>query len=109
MIMNVLKYFCHQIPERTFRIKGYYFPVCARCTGFYISIISYTIIAMVMPITYTMSSIILAVLLLIPACVDGTTQLLGLRESNNIMRFVTGLMGGIGLMIFMKIIKFIFI
>jgi len=24
---------CHQKPERSFFIKGYQFPVCARCTG----------------------------------------------------------------------------
>ena len=24
---------CHQISERSFFIKGYQFPVCARCTG----------------------------------------------------------------------------
>ena len=24
---------CHQIEERSFKIKGWQFPVCARCTG----------------------------------------------------------------------------
>ena len=24
---------CHQMEERSFKIKGYQFPVCSRCTG----------------------------------------------------------------------------
>ena len=48
---------------------------------------------------------IIAVLLLVPAFVDGTTQFFNLRESNNPLRLVTGLMGGIGLCIIFKAIK----
>lgn len=108
-IMSFFKYFCHRKPERTFHINGYYFPVCARCTGFYISIFTYVVIAILVPIHYTMELLITGLILLIPAGVDGTTQLLELRESNNILRFITGIFGGIGLMIIAKTIKFIFI
>jgi uncharacterized membrane protein len=108
-IMNPLAYFCHRKPERTFHIKGHYFPVCARCTGFYISIIAYMIIAILIPIHYTIELTTIGFLLLIPAGIDGTTQLLELRESNNTLRFITGILGGIGLMIIVKTIKFMFI
>lgn len=40
---------------------------------------------------------------MIPAAIDGLTQLMELRQSNNNLRFLTGLVGGIGLIIFMKI------
>ena len=40
---------------------------------------------------------------MIPAAVDGFTQFLGLRKSNNNLRFLSGLIGGVGLIIFMKI------
>ncbi len=50
----------------------------------------------------------MSVILLIPAGVDGFTQLLGLRKSNNNLRFVTGVIGGIGLIILMKIAVRIF-
>ena len=40
---------------------------------------------------------------MIPAAIDGFTQFLGLRESNNNLRFASGVIGGIGLIIFMKI------
>jgi len=107
--MNVFKYFCHQIPERTFKIKDHYFPVCARCTGFYISMFSYGILSLIIPFTYTLNSMIIGFLLLIPTGVDGTTQLLELRKSNNKLRLITGLLGGIGLMIILKTLIFIFI
>lgn len=28
---------CHQRPERSFTVNGHQFPVCARCTGLYVS------------------------------------------------------------------------
>ncbi|WP_297898246.1 DUF2085 domain-containing protein [Methanobrevibacter sp.] len=107
--MNIFKYFCHQKPERSFKINNYQFPVCARCTGFYISIFVYVIIAMNIAITYTLYTTLLALILIIPTVVDGTTQYFGLRESNNTLRLITGLMGGFGLMIILKTLKFMFI
>ncbi len=34
---------CHRLPDRTFKIRNWYFPVCARCTGLYIGAFSYFI------------------------------------------------------------------
>jgi len=107
--MNIFKYFCHQKTERSFKINKHQFPVCARCTGFYISIFVYTILAMNITIIYTDYTTIISILLLIPFIIDGITQLFELRESNNILRLITGLLGGFGLMILFKTLKFIFI
>ncbi|WP_066971457.1 DUF2085 domain-containing protein [Methanobrevibacter filiformis] len=107
--MKFQNIFCHGKQERTFQIKGHYFPVCARCTGFYISITIYTILAIYLPFRYNTTTLIIAVCLLIPCGIDGTTQLFELRESNNILRLITGLSGGIGLMIILKTLKFIFV
>jgi len=98
---------CHRIPDRTFSIKGHYFPVCSRCTGIYIGAFSYFIIAYLTPIKYTATLIITATLITIPTILDGFTQLLGLRESNNLIRFLTGLPAGIGLGIMTKALKFL--
>ena len=84
---------CHRIPERTFRIRGHYFPVCSRCTGFYIGAFSYFILAYFVYIDYTVYLVFLAIILLVPAFLDGFTQLIGLRLSNNWLRLVTGLIG----------------
>lgn len=105
--MNILNLFCHRKPERSFFIKGHQFPVCARCTGFYTTIILYTIYAYYVPIVYTPEYILFGFLLCVPTILDGMTQFLEFRESNNILRFLTGILGGIGLMIIVKFIKLI--
>jgi len=97
---------CHRLPDRSFKIKGKYFPICSRCTGLYLSAISFYIYAMFTVIIYNSNMIILAILLAIPILVDGFTQLVGVRESNNKLRFITGLCGGLSLAIFAKILKF---
>jgi uncharacterized membrane protein len=51
--------------------------------------------------------IILAILMIIPTFVDGFTQFVGSRKSNNILRLFTGLMGGVGLAILIKAVKWI--
>jgi uncharacterized membrane protein len=99
------RFICHRIPERTFNIHGYYFPVCSRCTGFYISAFSYFIFVYFFYVQYTTALIILAIFMLIPTFIDGYTQLIGSRESNNILRLLTGLIGGVGLAIIIKAIK----
>ena len=106
--MKYSKILCHRIPERSFHYKNHQFPVCARCTGFYTGLIVFLIYNYFYPVEYTLSLFIASIILLIPAGVDGFTQLLKWRESNNNLRFVTGFIGGIGLIIFMKIAVKIF-
>lgn len=100
---------CHRIPERTFKIRGHYFPFCSRCTGFYIGAFSYFIYAYFVYVEYTFSLILLAFLMIIPAFLDGFTQLIETRESNNTLRLLTGLVGGVGLAILVKALKWIII
>ncbi|BDZ71590.1 hypothetical protein GCM10025861_21070 [Methanobacterium petrolearium] len=44
-----------------------------------------------------------------PSLLDGFTQLIELRESNNILRLLTGLIGGVGLAILIKALKWMII
>ena len=104
--MNILNLICHRKPERSFFIKGYQFPVCARCTGFYISLAAYFIYAYYFYVDYNSYLLLFAILALIPTAIDGITQLLEYRESNNILRFGTGLLGGLGLGILIKALKY---
>jgi uncharacterized membrane protein len=104
--LNLINSFiCHRIPERTFSINGHYFPVCARCTGFYIGAFSYFIFAYFFYVQYTFTLFVLSLLMLIPTLLDGYTQFIGFRKSNNVLRLCTGLIGGVGLAIIIKIIK----
>jgi uncharacterized membrane protein len=47
--------------------------------------------------------------MMIPTGLDGFTQLIGSKESNNTLRLLTGLIGGIGIAIIIKSIKWIFL
>ncbi len=66
---------------------------------------AYFIYAYYFFVYYNPALIIFAVLLLAPSAIDGLTQLFKNRKSNNALRFITGLMGGIGLGIILKAIK----
>lgn len=82
---------CHQMPERSFFIKGYQCPVCARCTGVIISallaLIFFTKKRLSIGVCIAMSSIML---------IDWSIQYLNIKESTNRRRFITGLIGGFG-------------
>lgn len=91
-LMNIgNKLGCHQMPERSFFIKKYQFPVCARCTGVIIS----SIIAIILffykklpiKVCMAMSGVMLC---------DWLIQYLEIQESNNRRRLITGLIGGLG-------------
>lgn len=80
---------CHQIPERSFFLGSYQFPVCARCTGVLIGhIMSIFCIKKKLPVMCIFS-------MCLTTLADWTAQALG-RESNNKRRLVTGILGGFG-------------
>ena len=84
---------CHQLPERSFTIKSYTFPVCARCTGVCLGQIA-AIIAFLSGVRADLES---CVLLLFIMGLDWLIQQIGWKESTNLRRFVTGICGGFGL------------
>ncbi len=102
--MELTKYICHRKPERSFFIKGHQFPVCARCTGFYTGLIAYLIITRFYSHGYDFNMLLTSMILMVPVAIDGLTQYFGPRESTNSLRFITGFIGGIGLIIFLKIV-----
>lgn len=89
---------CHQIPERSFFIGGYQFPVCARCTGI---ILGY-ILSFVYCFLHEKINIYSAIVMIIPMAIDGGTQYFTNYLSNNIKRFITGILAGFG---FIQLIK----
>jgi len=83
---------CHRKPERSFFFKGRQFPVCARCTGILLGYLAFPLF-----LTNIVSfGFWTALVLNLPVYLDGTTQALGWRESDNTLRFITGLLSGIG-------------
>jgi len=107
--MKITKYICHRRPDRSFFYKNKQFPVCARCTGFYISGIISLILLKVYSIDYNYLSLIIGIIMFMPSIIDSFTQYMKLRESNNNLRLITGLLGGFGLvLIYVTLIYLIF-
>ena len=84
---------CHQMPERSFFIKGYQFPVCARCTGVLIGYISALISCF-----FVRQNIFISIACCLVMLVDWLLQRLKIKSSTNPRRLVTGIIGGFGVM-----------
>lgn len=84
---------CHQREERCFVIRGYLMPVCARCTGI---TLSFCTVLVLLALNITIHPLA-ALAMLGVMCADWGLQALGIKESTNTRRFVTGLIGGFGM------------
>ncbi|MFC7073576.1 DUF2085 domain-containing protein [Halovenus rubra] len=97
---------CHGKSERCLSYSGYQFPLCTRCTGILIG----CVIALLIEIIVGLPPIIflpLYILLGFPATIDGITQLMRNRESNNQTRLITGIVGALGFMLFFRTLRFL--
>ncbi|MFQ5684382.1 MAG: DUF2085 domain-containing protein [Candidatus Binatia bacterium] len=90
----ILSPLCHQRPSRSLWIFGSPMGVDARCFALYTAFLL-TGLSLRCDLGKTRWRI--GLLLLLPILVDGFTQLFGLRESTNVLRVLTGALGGIGL------------
>jgi uncharacterized membrane protein len=86
------KLVCHGMVSRCLTLWNAPMPICARCTGIYVGLLM-GILAFVMfwkriDAGLARWFVMIAVL---PIGIDGITQALGLRESTNPLRLVTGL------------------
>ncbi|WP_081594683.1 DUF2085 domain-containing protein [Allocoleopsis franciscana] len=80
---------CHRLSSRSFFVRNRQFHVCARCTGL---IVGYTVSPIFLLFSEFASK--LFVVFCTALAIDGVTQLLGWRYSNNKLRFATGFMTG---------------
>lgn len=83
---------CHRIPERCLHIKGKPMPLCSRCLAILIGYLFVPIAvfaALVVPIW-------LPLLMAVPLIMDGFTQRWKWRTSTNTLRFITGILFGVG-------------
>ena len=83
---------CHQIPERSFFIDGRQFPLCARCTGILAGLIIFPLF-MILQIEIPAT---LSIVFIIALVFDGGVQLIFCLMSNNLRRFLTGVLFSLG-------------
>ena len=84
---------CHQMPERSFFLGSYQFPLCARCTGIMLGRILAVLLFPFVLIPMKISLTVLP-LLLLPLAIDGLTQRFTKYRSNNLKRVITGILWG---------------
>lgn len=97
---SVLGKICHQYPSRCFYVFGSNMGLCARCFSVYSAmfILCFLFVFFDMSGSLKCRSVI-ALSLFIPLLFDGITQYFSLRESNNLLRLLTGFLAGIGISI----------
>lgn len=83
---------CHQRPERSFFVRGYQMPVCARCEGELIGILAALIAIWFFRPPYWAMAVIM-----LPMIADGLIQGFTRYESTNLRRLVTGILFGFGI------------
>ena len=93
---------CHQLPERSFFLFGKPLTLCARCTGIHLGFLGAVLLY---PLARKIGKnkfppIWLFPVALVPIGLDGLTQFIGLRESANILRLLTGSLFGATLAFF---------
>jgi len=100
VIINRLRLFghaplCNLRSERAFRLGSFVFPLCARCTGLVAGAIA-CLTGQALGIVATLP-VIVSIIAALPLVADWTLQRVGILESTNIRRFVTGLLFGFAL------------
>jgi uncharacterized membrane protein len=84
---------CHQRPDRSFFIRGYQLPVCARCTG-----VIFGYLLAIPGYLYFGFCYLPALFSCLILFMDWLLQALDIKASTNKRRLITGILGGLGLM-----------
>lgn len=98
-VLNLYSHFCHQIPERTLIISGTPVGFCSRCTGFYGGLFLSSLIIAKSGGGHSFGLRRLA-FLVAPAMIDFWLDLSALVPGSNVLRSLTGLLAGFGIVRF---------
>jgi uncharacterized membrane protein len=106
LIYKAFRLLCHQKPERCFFVFGHQMAVCSRCFSVYAS---FLLIGLAFAAWRALTQrhweeipLWMLGVLAIPMALDGVTQLVGWRESTQVLRTITGTLvgAGVGLFVF---------
>lgn len=95
---------CHQREDRSFFVGNWQFPVCARCTGvLFGQILMLGLLAVGVRISLILDLAFLAIMF-----IDWLVQYIGILQSTNIRRLITGLLAGSALTsVYFKILQMV--
>lgn len=94
LLRPLMKLSCHRLSGRSFHFAWGTGGQCARCTGFWSGSFLFAVLMFFRRIPGT---ILGGFLLLVPMLVDGSLQYMGLYQSSNVPRAITGVLAGAGL------------
>lgn len=87
-------YWCHQKSSRSLNLNYNQMAVCSRDLGLFLGLL----LGSVLGILYTRRiTLLFPFILVLPMAADGLLQYASAYESNNLLRIVTGLSGGVGI------------
>lgn len=89
---------CHRLSSRSFFVRNRQFHVCARCTGLITGYMVSPILLLVSEYSFRIFVVSCTALIL-----DGVTQLMRWRESNNKLRVITGFVTGASALSFLYV------
>lgn len=95
-IFYMLHAICAQVPSHSFYVLGHQLGMCARNFSIYASMFITSVAFVVSKKRLPGIPWWLWVLMMIPMALDGTTQMVGLRESTWELRVLTGTLFGVG-------------
>jgi uncharacterized membrane protein len=87
---------CGQIPSHSFYILGHQLGICTRCLSIYTTMFLGSLIFILTKKRLPGIPWWVWILMILPIALDGATQMFGWRESNWILRVITGTLFGIG-------------
>lgn len=94
---------CHQLPERSFNMGDYQFPICARCTGVLIGQL-----IMLLQILFIIPNLLYCIIGIFIMFIDWFLQYIKVIPSSNFRRLTTGIAAGYGIIgIYYYIIIFV--
>jgi len=95
-LFYALHYVCAQVPSHSFYIFGHQLGLCARNFSIYTSMFLGSLIFVLTKKRLPGIPWWLWVLMCLPIALDGFTQMFGLRESDWVLRVITGTIFGLG-------------
>jgi uncharacterized membrane protein len=108
--MELWRLFAHQ-HWFTLRALGLELKLCARCSGYLAGFLSLTTLGSVASLSvFKMLTfryqLLICLILITPSTADWLTQFWGLRESNNALRFITGMSLGAAVSLYSSMMSF---
>jgi uncharacterized membrane protein len=91
---------CHQKKERSYHLKDFYLPLCARCSGILIGIYLSILVFLFN------FDVLWILLLMLPLLIDGVIQRLSNYESKNLIRLFTGMLFAPGFVVLYGLINY---